>query len=400
MAGPKRTRGFTLVELLVVITIIGMLVSLLLPAIQAAREAGRRNTCQNNMRNAVLALLNFEQNKKGFPGYAVPIPKTAPPNTIWRASWVVPILPYLERNDLYQNWMNPTYDVSGTVVSLGTAASPTPTRQGLISQLNVLLCPSNPSPDVGDNPLHFVVNTGSAISANDNSSGYDISLDPNKGQNWPGDSNSGVFFNQSQLDFPGAPVKKVSLDFISTNDGSVNTLMMTENLQAGTWGLSGDAPFSSDYSIRQNTGFLWFITGNKNNATPPAASEFSGKYDFDAMGINDRSKDIVGGPSGLYNSASSSPTGLAFARPSASHPGGVNAAFCDGHMRFLNDELAYTVYTQLMTPFQNGVVVDWEPNANAANAAAIRANKRPSSTSSGVTKVEFPWDYTLSEADY
>ena len=60
MAGPKKTRGFTLVELLVVITIIGMLVSLLLPAIQSAREAGRKNTCMNNMRNCGLALIQVE----------------------------------------------------------------------------------------------------------------------------------------------------------------------------------------------------------------------------------------------------------------------------------------------------------------------------------------------------
>ena len=69
MARPNKSRGFTLVELLVVITIIGMLVSLLLPAIQAAREAGRRATCQNNMRNCALAVMQTADTKKTYPGY-------------------------------------------------------------------------------------------------------------------------------------------------------------------------------------------------------------------------------------------------------------------------------------------------------------------------------------------
>ena len=86
MAAPKHARGFTLVELLVVITIIGMLMSLLLPAIQSAREAGRRNTCANNMHQLGLALLNYEGNKRGFPGYANVVNNK-------RASFVVPLLP-------------------------------------------------------------------------------------------------------------------------------------------------------------------------------------------------------------------------------------------------------------------------------------------------------------------
>ena len=63
----QTTRGFTLVELLVVIAIIGILVALLLPAIQAAREAARRSSCTNNLKNLGLAVLNYEQRKRSFP---------------------------------------------------------------------------------------------------------------------------------------------------------------------------------------------------------------------------------------------------------------------------------------------------------------------------------------------
>jgi len=106
MARPRKSRGFTLVELLVVITIIGMLVSLLLPAIQQAREAGRRTTCLNNMRQVAIGLATLEQAQKGFPGYVRAIDK--PMNSRIRASWIVSVLPALEANAIYQNWMSPT----------------------------------------------------------------------------------------------------------------------------------------------------------------------------------------------------------------------------------------------------------------------------------------------------
>src|SRR3954463_10759338 len=132
MARPRTRSGFTLVELLVVITIIGMLVSLLLPAIQSARETGRKNTCINNMRNASTALMQVHDSKRYFPGYANIVGNK-------RASWVVTILNNLDRADLYQVWAN-TLPVTPPA-AVGTFTTAVPWAH---SQLNILLCPSNP----------------------------------------------------------------------------------------------------------------------------------------------------------------------------------------------------------------------------------------------------------------
>src|SRR5687767_1925073 len=71
MSPKSKTAGFTLVELLVVIAIIGVLVALLLPAVQAAREAARRTQCANNMRQMGLAMVNYHDGNKWFPPGAV-----------------------------------------------------------------------------------------------------------------------------------------------------------------------------------------------------------------------------------------------------------------------------------------------------------------------------------------
>lgn len=101
MFSPKLRRGFTLVELLVVIAIIGILVGLLLPAVQSAREAARRMQCSNNLKQIGLAFHNYESTHKTFPNSRY-IGLPAPPVNIH--SGLVGLLPYIEQTALYEKY--------------------------------------------------------------------------------------------------------------------------------------------------------------------------------------------------------------------------------------------------------------------------------------------------------
>jgi prepilin-type N-terminal cleavage/methylation domain-containing protein/prepilin-type processing-associated H-X9-DG protein len=130
-------RGFTLVELLVVITIIGILISLLLPAVQAAREAARRAQCNNNMKQLGLAVLNHESALKTFPsgGWTAIVMGSPDRGSGARqgGSWLFSILPYLEQSGLYNlaagKTGTPLQAAVGTTVSTPVAAFYCPSRR-------------------------------------------------------------------------------------------------------------------------------------------------------------------------------------------------------------------------------------------------------------------------------
>lgn len=140
----KATRGFTLVELLVVIAIIGVLVALLLPAVQAAREAARRSQCSNNMKQLGLGLHNYESTYRTFPfSWMVDAPNMLGPG-LNASVWGIVVLPFIEQQPLFD-----AYDTRVPPFNEAVALGYDPTvvarnMEVIRTVLPTFVCPSAP----------------------------------------------------------------------------------------------------------------------------------------------------------------------------------------------------------------------------------------------------------------
>lgn len=328
--------AFTLVELLVVISIIGLLVGLLLPAVQAAREAGRRAACINNQHNIGLAMLAFENGRSTFPGWR----EIRNFGTVeGQASWVTVILPQLEMSTMYDKLSN------------GTMTENVPA-------ISVLTCPSGDKKGIA-RATGYVVNAGSV----DDFDGVD--------KTWTYDINAynGVFLDRAQKN----PVPSVvGIDDISKLDGTSYTLLLSENLDAGFWIAEEKDHFScnrdgtSDAPSPRNNlnsgkdmlegavGFCWGRVyqnaGDRDSGVTPATYYCPFNKVCSPLGAHDVPED---GRTPRYINQC---MGTAFsgdyyqsARPSSRHPGVVNVVFCDGSSRVLNQMIPEKVLVQLMT---------------------------------------------------
>ena len=217
-----RKRAFTLVELLVVIAIIGILIGMLLPAVQAVREAARRTTCLNNAKQMSLAVLNYESAHQHFPAGALTDVDDDAGNDDDGWGWGAQILPFLEQENLAQSLQpgvedNPgvfetTFNDTGQHIVNGQQAVP------------VFRCPSSTLDAVA--PAAVDIPDRGSISLDREHVGYGTS--DYKGNSGP--SNDGVLMKRRDgLDDGGV----VECTFGAISDGSSNTVLVCESSYPG-----------------------------------------------------------------------------------------------------------------------------------------------------------------------
>jgi prepilin-type N-terminal cleavage/methylation domain-containing protein len=312
----KRLGGFTLVELLVVIAIIGVLVALLLPAVQAAREAARRMQCQNNFKQAGLALHNFHDARRVFPagvnmnGGGACSRKSnfvAGAPLEFGFSWSTHILPYLEHGTLYEQIdFSQQYFYGGTNFPL------------MANNIQTYLCPTDPA---GDQIVFVTGANNNGPNEDDdggrtNMAGVADSVDWSCGDGWPkfkdGESPDGVLYNHS----------KISIKHIT--DGTSRTLLVGEI--ASLNGLPNRPP-----SATQRTEMYWItwnILHTYNGINQPQYAWPESPWNVQKYGF------------------------------SSYHPGGCFFAMADGSVRWMDEAVSQDILRALTTRAGNELALD------------------------------------------
>ena len=286
----RARRGFTLVELLVVIAIIGILIGMLLPAVQQVREAARRTQCANQMRQLSLAILNFESSRSRFPaGWTAEDDGEDGQLPGW--AWSAEILPFIEQANLADQ-----IDFQAAILDDDNVPL-------TIEVIETYLCPSDPDADI----LNFVTEISEPVgdgsgNSNNNSGGFGDELLLARS------NYSGVFGNIEVVDDPfggqGMFFGNSRLGFNDIRDGSSNTMLIGErrnDLGAVTW------------------------VGVIDGIEEPFAR---------VVGATDRAPNDPGEGLEAFRSY---------------HPGGINVGLGDGSVQFVSDTVSEILFQALGT---------------------------------------------------
>ena len=330
----RRKAGFTLIELLVVIAIIGVLIALLLPAVQSARESARRTRCVNNLKQIGIALLSYHDTLGRFPSAGV----IAPMDNYWvakgltwpghyRYSVFAQLTPFLEQTPAY-NAMNfdvPLYDLDGEDMPQNTTVYKL--------EMNVFICPSDGRTDALPNqaPSNYSASTGSGLPG-----GFALP--------GPYGTPDGAFYLNS------------GTTLANFNDGSSQTSMVSESLigDNGSTPPSAGSPNPAEVMAQVASGLSGFADTFKYIPLTDAecASPTGYRHDRQTNWIegdyrhtlydhyltpNSKRYDCLRGPHHGWRTARSR------------HPGGVDVLFGDGSVHFLKDSIAPAPWRALST---------------------------------------------------
>jgi prepilin-type processing-associated H-X9-DG protein len=324
----ERRLAFTIVELLVVITIMAMLVAIVLPAVNSVRESAQRSACAQRQTSLALAMAAYNVRQERLPEAHSILDLTSKsfPSLYTQrvVAWQVMLLPYLERNDIF---MDLSSDRGWNDMNVRGAY-----------WLDVLTCPSSVPTVKAYSLIHYFANCGTGLARDDGvlvGTTYAPTARPN-----PFPSPRPPYPPPS----PGPPA--MSLDDIKDRDGLGKTLLIAEM----TRNVGGYVEWNRDLNcnttnplVQDKSVFGWPIPFNFATGSP-------------CFGMPGNTAPVP-----VVNNSGASYT------PFSKHLGGANVAFCDGHVRFLKDTLPGYVYAHMVTSRSvfNGSTYD--ANSSRAN---------------------------------